>query len=288
MVIAMICGCHAPGTDHNAATPYLGPTEPMAKVVAEINANNAAIPTIWARDYFAGMLVDEQKHIHHVNAEGLLLMSKPASIRLVGNKPGVTLFDMGTDGKRFWMSVPIEVDTMWWGNNKNIDRPCAQSIPIQPEGILEVLGVGEFDAANLNQPPVPVMRFEADADAYVFIWNHPQSDHWAATKEVWYDRTTKRAFRVRLFDPNGRVAMEAELSDNKQIAIDGQPKEKWPWLARVYRLSFPDSGSKITLSLVEVYLRSEEGAPTERSFVMPNPQRAGVSKVVQIDEACGQ
>jgi hypothetical protein len=185
------------------------------------------------------------------------------------------------------MSVPVEVDTMWWGYNRNIGRSCSRAIPIQPESILQVLGVGQFDA-NLNQPPVPVMRFDAMADAYVFVWSRPLADRWAATREVWYDRATKRPTRVLLYDPNGRVVLRATLEDFKQIEVEGVPKERWPWLARVYRLSFPDSGSKITISLDEVLLRTEGGIPTERSFAMPDPDHAGVSKVVQIDEDCGQ
>jgi hypothetical protein len=282
-------GCRSPRGDGRAVEPYAGPTDPMVKVVADVNANSAAIPTLWARHYFAGTIVDERGKSTYVNTEGLLLMSRPRSVRMVGRKPGATVFDMGTDGTRFWMSVPIEVDTMWWGRNKNIGKPCVRAgIPIQPDGIFEVLGVGGFDAGNLNQPPVPVMRFNAASDAYVFVWNRPLADRWAATKEVWFDRATKRPFLVLLYDDDGRVALRAELSDHQPVEVDGQPRERWPMVARVYRLSFPDSGSKITLSLDEVRLRSDEGAPVARSFTMPDPGRAGVSKVVQIDENCGE
>ena len=284
-LVLLAGGCNGPRA--RQVEPYTGPTEPMRKVVADINANSAAIPTLWARHYFAGDLVDERGKSTYVNTEGLLLVSKPRAVRLVGRKPGTDVFDMGTDGQRFWMSVPIEVDTMWWGHNRNIGKPCVRGgVPIQPDSIFEVLGVGGFDAANLNQPPVPVMRFEPTSDAYVFLWSRPLADRWAATKEVWFDRTTKRPYLVRLYDDNGRVVLRAQLEDHRQIEVDGRPRDRWPWLARIYRLSFPDSGSKITLSLEEVRLRSDEGAPNARSFVMPDPERAGVKKVVQIDENC--
>ena len=286
LVLLGIAGCQGPRA--RKVEPYTGPTDPMRVVVQDINANSNAIPTIWARHYFSGTLVDDRGKSTYVNTEGLLLVSKPRAVRMVGRKPGATVFDMGTDGQRFWVSVPIEVDTMWWGHNRNIGKPCVRGgVPIQPDSIFEVLGVGGFDVENLNQPPVPVMRFNAESDAYVFVWNRPLADRWAATKEVWFDRATRRAFRVLLYDDHGRVVLRAELEDHKPIELDGQPRERWPWLARVYRLSFPDSGSKITLSLEEVRLRSDAGAPNARSFAMPNPERAGVSKVVQIDENCG-
>jgi hypothetical protein len=287
-IVAALSGCAHRGPAEEAKGPYTGPTDPMPKVAADINANNAAIPSLWARHYFAGDIVDDKGKSHFVNAEGILLMLKPRGVRLTANKPGTKIFDLGTDGARYWMSVPFEVDTMWWGYNRNIGKPCARPIPIQPEGIFEVLGVAEFDLANLNRPPVPVMRFDAMADAYVFVWSQPLADRWAATKEVWYDRATKRPTRVLLYDTTGRVVLRAGLEDFQQIEVDGRPKGQWPWLARVYRLSFPESGSKITLSLNEVLLRTEEGIPTERSVAMPDPNKAGVSKVVQIDEDCRQ
>jgi hypothetical protein len=285
LAVAGGCAQHKPAEPQ----PYTGPTEPMEKVVAEINANSTAIPSLWARHYFAGDVVDDKGKAHFVNTEGILLMRKPGSVRVVGKKAVAgTVFDLGTDGTRYWMSVPVDVDTMWWGYNRNIGKPCSRAIPIQPESILQVLGVGEFDAGNLNQPPVPVMRFDALADAYIFVWSRPLAGHWAPTKEVWYDRATKRPTRVLLYDPDGRVVLRAGLEDYRRVEVEGTPEGRWPWLARVYRLSFPDSGSKITISLNEVRLETDEGIPNGRSFAMPNPANAGVDKVVQIDEACGQ
>jgi hypothetical protein len=276
----------APGGER--VVGYRGPTEPMRQVVGEINENNKAVPSLWARHYFEGNIVDDRGKSHFVNADGVLLMLKPGEVRLVANKEFAgRIFDLGTDGERFWMSVPVEVDTMWWGFNRNIGRPCARGIPIQPQGILEVLGVGEFDA-NLNQPPVPVMRFNPDNDSYMFVWSRPLSDRWAATKEVWYDRATKRPKMVLLFDENGRVVLRAYLYDHQQVEVAGRAREQWPWVAARYRLFFPDSGSKITLTLRDMQIQTEEGIPDDRSFRMPDPKKAGVSKVVQIDEECGQ
>lgn len=275
------------GCAHNkpAETATRPTAESMDKVVADINANSAAIPSLWARHYFAGDIVDDKGKKTFLNAEGVMLMLKPHSMRMTANKPGTKVFDMGTDGTRYWMSVPVEVDTMWWGYSRNLDKPCSRQIPIRPDSILQVLGVGEIDA---KASPAPAMRFDTAVDAYVFTWKPSASDRSAATKEVWYDRSTRHPTRVVLYDPDGRVVLRAGLEDFKPIEVDGQPKDRWPTLARIYRLSFPESGSKITLSLDEVLLRTEDGFPAERSFVMPDPDKAGVAKVVQIDEDCGQ
>ncbi len=52
--------------------------------------------------------------------------------------------------------------------------------------VLEVLGVGMI-GSNFLAPPAPVMRFNNDTHAYMFVWSVPLADRWAAQKEIWYD-----------------------------------------------------------------------------------------------------
>lgn len=285
LTVVASAGCRGERPVDRQVVGWRGPTETMAAVVAAVNENNVAIPSMWSRHYFEGNIVDDRGKSQFVNAEGVLLVLKPDQMRLVGKKDFVgTIIDIGTDGERFWMSVPERVSTMWWGYNRNIGRPCAKGIPVQPEGILQVLGVGEFNT-NFAEPPVPVMRFNADADAYMFVWNQPYQNRWAATKEVWYDRRTKRPKLVLLFDENGRVLVRAYLEEHRRVEVDGKAEGQWPWVATRYRLFFPESGSKITLQLREMRLENE-GVPNDRSIAFPNPRTAGVSKEVQIDKDC--
>lgn len=264
---------------------WTGPTDPMSTVVARINENNLAVPTLWASMGYKATVVDDRKKTHTATGDGALLYRAPRDMRLIGNKEFVgSIFEVGSVGERFWLKLVPEMDTLWWGYYRNVGRPCAQSIPIRPDLVVEVLGVSTIDTNFLN-PPVPVMRFDNQRDAYVFVWNAPLPDRWYAMKEVWYDRKTLRPTLVLLYDTNGRVALRAELSVHKPVEVKGVSRERWPVVAMKYYLYFQDSGTRMEVSLREVML-DNRGTPTRRGISFPNLERAGVEHVEQIDRAC--
>jgi hypothetical protein len=157
---------------------------------------------------------------------------------------------------------------------------------MQPALLMEVLGVTAFET-NFAAPPAPVMRFNNDADAYTFIWIVPAGDRFVATREVWYDRATKRPKLVVLYDFNGRVTLRAYLMNHQPVQMENLPREQWPSVATEYDLFFPDTGAKLNLRLDTVKLKNK-GAPSQATFnFTPDARRLGVSKVIQLDEACG-
>ena len=119
----------------------------------------------------------------------------------------------------------------------------------------------------------------------MFIWNAKLPDRWVATKEVWYDRRTKLPFRVFLFDVNGRILLSAKLGVHRPVEIPELPKEQWPLVATDYQLRFPDTESTLHIRLDEPKLK-RGGAPNDLTFRF-SPDKAGVSKVIQLDEDCG-
>jgi hypothetical protein len=108
-----------------------------------------------------------------------------------------------------------------------------------------------------------------------------------ALKEVWYDRKTRRPTMVLLYDENGRVVLRAWLRNHEPVESPDLPKEQWPVAASEYRLYFPETRSSMTLKLRNMQV-SRKGIPNDRTFVFdPSPAKLGVSKVIQLDEACG-
>jgi hypothetical protein len=257
----------------------------MAQVVAAINRNNERVPTLWARHDYDADIVDDQKKKHFVNGDGVLLYRRPQGMRLVGNKPVVgTVFEIGSTDDRYWLKIVPDVETMWWGKYANVGKPCVRPVPIRPDMVLEVLGVGTFNT-NFLEPPVPVMRFNPDADAYTFVWSAPLPDRWAAVREVWYDRKTLLPMLVILFDENGRVVLRARLSDHKPVEVPDVPQDQWPKVATDYQLFFPDTGSRMSFKLTEVELE-RNGVPSRRGIVFPQGDLQKFAKVIQLDEAC--
>jgi hypothetical protein len=278
-----ILGCNGRGSEV-ARRGHYGPTDPIHRVVADVNANAEQIPTLRGAGSFEAWIADpDTNKTHFVNGEVTLLYSRPQSLRLIGKKDiAGQVFEIGSNDERYWVIVRGEQDTMWWGSYANLDRVDPKEIPVRPDLVLEVLGVQSI-ATDLLRQPAPVMRFNNDADAYMLVWNVQLPDRWAAQKEIWYDRQTKLPTLVLLFDENGRIVLRAYLSKHRPIEIEGVPSQEAPKVATSYRLFFPDTGSRMTIDLDDVALK-RNNAPNERSFTFPAGERAGVSRIVAIDE----
>jgi hypothetical protein len=265
---------------------YFGPTQPMMRVVDDINQNNQAVPTLWASLGYKATVVDANKKTHTVTGDGVLLYRTPRDMRLIGNVVAVgTIFEVGSMADRYWLVLKPEMETMWWGYHRNVGKPCVtEPLPIPPYYVVEVLGAGTIDT-NFNNLPAPTMRFDNDHDVYAFVWNAKLPDRWFAVKEVWYDRATMLPVRVMLYDVNGRVVLRADLSNHKPVEVSDRPREKWPKVANSFRLFFPDNGTRMELDLREVML-DKRGSPTRRGIMFPDPRKAGVNNVIQVDQAC--
>jgi hypothetical protein len=294
----LLAGCKSTIVDPPPTTrPWTGPTQTMAQVVQEINANNLKLPTLWAKHYFEATIVDDKRQGHFVNGDGAILYRSPQAARgqgmqVVGNKPAFgQIFEIGSTEERYWLKVASpDLDTMWYGSYRHLGKPCVQKVPIQPALVAEVLGIGVF-GTNFTEFPAPVMRFNPDEHVYTFVWVVPQANpsRLAAQKEIWYERATKRPTKVILFDENGRVQLRANLSGHQQVDVQEEnlPAERRPWVATQYRLYFPENGSKMSFDLSDVRLNKGD-VPTRRGIVFPGekPEDAGVSKVIQLDKDC--
>jgi hypothetical protein len=287
---------------------YTGPTLTMAEVVERVNQNNRAVPTLWARVYVEGNLVDERtKQSTFVNLDGAMLYRSPRHFRLTGDKLG-SGFEVGSTDEHYWLKMTLpDANRMYFGETRHLGKPCVRQIPLQPDLLLEVLGVGPIDT-NFLQPPAPVMRFNPDADAYMFVWVGPAGGpapsagtrspgeepapagpaavgggpaRLVAQREIWYDRQTFLPRQVMLFDANGRVVLRALLDGHKPV-VDGGPK-----VATLYRLLFPDSGSKLSIQVEELAF-SKGQVPKTRGIVFPgaDPGQAGVREVIKLDRDC--
>ncbi|MEO6437215.1 MAG: hypothetical protein ABIP55_15850, partial [Tepidisphaeraceae bacterium] len=224
---------------------YTGPTESMSEVFHAINENNRKLPTLFAsiREMEAS-IVDDRGKRHDEVLGGRLLYQAPSKVLVIGEKPVVgDVVRLGSNDEQYWLVAKSPgPDTAWWGWYRHLGKPCAQPIPIRPDLVLEVLGITTLNE-DFNQLPAPVMRYNNDADAYMFLWNAKLPDRWIAVKEVWYDRASKRPTRVALFDANGRPVLHAFLARHKPVKLDNVPEREWPVVAVEYRLFFPDSGS---------------------------------------------
>ncbi len=280
-----LVGCCPPPRPATDPKAYFGETLPMRDVVNVINQNNGRIPSLWAQiDYDATIVDDQKKSTTLTREDGGLLYRRPRSLLLRCNVATNEAFTLGSNDSEFWMKVLPGSDTTWWGHHANIGKPCCKPLPIRPDLVLEVLGVGLFDT-NFVEQPVPVMRFNNQADAYMFTWNARVADRWMVLKEVWYDRSSLLPTVVRLFDSNGRVILDAKLSQHAPLETADTPQENWPKIANHYDLFFPDNGTRLSFTFSSA-ATSKNGIPRPQSFV--RPAKPGTERIVQIDQDCSE
>jgi hypothetical protein len=272
LVVTALAGC---AKCPQPRPPYEGPTEPMADVVAAINHNNASIRSIRALHSYDAQIVDPKGKSHTFSGTGYLLFRKPEDLLLTAKVVTEDAFTVGSNAERYWFTVPRE-NTMWWGEKANFSAQKARDIPIRPDLLLEVLGILDVET-NFKQPPVPVMRFNRDEQAYMFLWAAPLPDRWIALKEVWYDRETKLPRLVNLFDENGRVILRAYLKDHGPIdGADGK-------IAYRFELFFPETKTRMNFNLDHVtkdYKKGRITIPNDASFAFP--EQPGVDKIIEI------
>jgi hypothetical protein len=278
--IAGLAGCpKAP-----LVTGYYGPTSRMYEVVRDVNTNNQPITTLWTDHSFRAWIHDDKRKEHYVDGDGVLLFrktrGKPDELLLQGKSVIGKIFEIGCSSgpdAQYWVAVIPEIATEWWGYYKNLGKRCTREIPIHPDLIVEVLGLSEIDEDFLR-PPVPVMRFNNDADAYMFTFNVPQQANWVAQKEVWYDRQTKLPKNILLFDVDGRVLLRAYLSNHQPL--DGAEGRK---VATHFDLFFPDTKDRLLFDLKSPKL-TKKGLPRQGTI---QRRPIGDVKEIRIDEECG-
>jgi hypothetical protein len=264
--------------------PYQGPTLPLRELVAGINSNNDKLGTLRSEGSFEANINDNGR-MRFLNGQVTLLYSQPASMRLIGKKDiAGQIFEIASNPERYWVIVRGDTDTMWTGTYANFANVDPSQIPVRPDLVMEVLGITPINT-NFLQEPVPVMRFNNDARAYMLVWQSRLSDHWAAQKEIWYDLKTLLPKYVFLFDPNGRIVLRAYLSGHEPVEVPGLPQDQWPKVATRYDLLFAETQSTIKIELSKDNLAlKRNNAPSERSFIFPG-ENAGVSRTIDLDRA---
>jgi hypothetical protein len=279
LVAAGLCACTAPAPPMTAG--YYGPTLSLGELVGRINENNGKISSLWAREHFEGTIVDRANNKSaRIDGYGNLLYTGPNQMKLTAKNELVTLFEMGSDGQRFWLYEDHD-QVFWWGEFSAIGNMDSAEIPVRPDMVMEILGVRPVDPSLLHEP-APTMRFSNFSDAYMVDWLEPAGDHWVVVKEIWYDRRTLLPQRVLLFDGQGRVALWARLSNYVRMKMPSGDENQWPWVASEYQLSFPYTGTTISFELSDVSLKHTAGGtsfPNAATYRMPDPEKLSQSGV---------
>ena len=293
LAIVALAGCRGEPIAVVGEEAYLPPTLSLPQLVERVNANNARLPSLVAGGYFEAVLVEEPggRPTPPINGTLNLLHLKPDRLRLAAKKDlAGNVFELGTDGERFWMHLPLE-DLLFTGTFAGVDERAAATLPVRPDLILQVLGVNLLPT-QLDDFPAPVLEYDPDGRTYMVRFVEPAvlgEPRLKVAKQVWYDAPrdlsrTPRPLKVILSDDDGRPVLAAYLSDHQRVG-DGPDA---PLVATQFALFFPETGSKMLLRLDELALtrdaRFGPDLPNARSFRFDPDSYRGAS-VRSLDRA---
>ncbi len=242
--VLSLAGCRGGAVREPAEVPYLPPTLSLVELVERVNANNARLPSLAAGGYFDAVLVEEPggDPTPPINGTLSLLHLKPDRLRLAAKKDlAGNVFELGTDGERFWMHLPLE-DVLYTGSFDDVDERAAATLPVRPDLILQVLGVNLLPT-DLAEWPAPAMEYDPDARAYMVRFIEPAAvgePRLKFAKQVWYDAPldlsqTPLPRKVILSDDHGRPVLAANLTNHRPVG-DGPDA---PLVATRFTLFFP-------------------------------------------------
>lgn len=267
-------GCTTTRPPKGGPSQYTGPTDPLDVLIKRINARTSDLATCWSSGDFELDLRQDGKR-DFLNGSFILLYQRERHVRMVADKIGTTVFDMGLSDQYFWLNVPEGPSTCWYGTIDPTNPLASNQLPIRPDALLDVLGIEPINT-DLIKPPVPTLRFNPDYDAYMVTWHVASVDRWITQREVWYDRATLEPRFIWLFDQNGRVIVRAKMSD--YATVEGSTVT----MPRSANLLFVESGSTLSLKFDDAR-RNKGKVPNPRSFQF-DPSGSGAAKVIDLNE----
>lgn len=267
----MLCGCQTqpPGSAAGAFAPLS-----REQLIEKINANNERIPTLWARTSFDAEIHDTQsgKTTRVYADDGYFQYRAPDEISIRASKVGVGLvLDVGLNHERFWLAALAPgPDTMWWGYTRS--SMVKSEIPIRPQDVLQILAISPISSSG---PDVPGLSFDARKNASILSWYRRTPGGFGVIRQIAYDSEAMPR-HVRVFDADGHLAMQAELSKHRNV--EGASADAK--VATNYDVYLPASRSSMVLRLRGMQI-SHGTAPNDASFKYP--EKPPVAKVIRVD-----
>lgn len=256
-----VCGC----------APCPETIVPLARLVAEHNANATAVPKLWALARIEATLYEKDSGLSFAwpawglpaNPNGRLFLAKgqdklgPHDFLLVGRQAGADVFRLGSSTEEgayyFWYNYG-DRGRAWWGQQALAGAPGVHGSPINPNDLLAVLGVCELPD-DFTQPPTVALTMNTTPGkcAYVvtYIDRQPVTNRLLFRREMhvaWSNTGPRRPFLVNLFDNAGVRVMTARLRDYRPIDT-GRADGPRPVMPTDIRITWPRAGTKVHIVL---------------------------------------
>lgn len=170
-----------------------------------------------------------------VRCTGLILYQSPGSLRAVGAKFATTLFDMSSDGNRFWLYIPPE-NLAYTGTSNTFHKIEALGISIFPGDMASLFNYREI--LHGKQPTL-----ETWPAYWLLHILEVDKDEVNVKGNLLIDRVNAEVVRCELFNPDGSVRLQALFTDyttQNDCRIPQKINVRWPAHSTTLNITFSD------------------------------------------------
>jgi outer membrane lipoprotein-sorting protein len=158
-----------------------------------------------------------------IRCSGLIVYQSPRSFRILCSKFATTLFDMSSDGNKFWLHIPLE-NRVYTGASNTFHRIEALGINIFPGDMASLFNYREIleeKKTTLEIWPAYwlVHMLEVDKEDVNLKGN------------LLIDRVNAEVFRCELFNADGSIRLQAVFTNyttQKECRIPQRIDVRWP------------------------------------------------------------
>jgi hypothetical protein len=181
-----------------------------------------------------------------------IAFERPRRLRL---RAGTALtgpeLDVGSNDSLFWIWIMRQPPLYYCRHDRFATSPARRMLPIQPEWLIEALGVAEFDPALPHQGPT------VHPDGRLEIQTLRQTPDGPTTKRTIVDAVTGVVLEQSVYDAQGLLVARATARRHRRDPLTGLI------MPRLVEIECPRAQLSIRLELGNVRINPPEGVPAE-------------------------
>ncbi|MGR3310375.1 MAG: LolA family protein [Candidatus Brocadiales bacterium] len=212
---------------------------------------------------------------------GYIRLQRPKKLRVIGTKLTSTVFDMLTDGERFWLYLPSE-KKVYTGRCNSMRRLVKPDITILPDDIAMLLDYNDALTTGtiLTNDVKRILILETWPGLWLIHLVDLSNETAALRANLYIDRVGVNVIRYDIFDINGNIRVQALFDDYTRFddAAKKTAQDFVPAIPQRIAIFWPDEDTKLTLSLTNI-ATNEQINP--KVFQFSKPKKA---EIVFLDE----
>ncbi len=282
---AGIVGCRAVPSPEVSWAPTLPPSPTLDQVAAVVNGNSAQI-----RSFIANQATLSGAGFATLQAQ--IVFERPKRLRIRGatSLSGAEV-DLGANDDLYWLWVRRgEPPALYYCRRDRYFQSAARRVmPVQPDWLIEALGITEIDLTAANQGPVPL------AGGRLEIRSVRSSPEGPTTKVMILEASRGLVLGQYIYDSRGQLAAAAQAASHRRDPVSGLV------MPRVVDIQIPRAQVTMRVNLGNVAINqvlpnpaelwtlpTYPGYPTVNLEEPCSPATPGVASTAVPCQPCGQ